>query len=555
MSQGNTDIPQPEAVTAASQAYEGYEEQQPEQDQHHLPQYSSQGALPDYYTEKPSMANPQGKTFEEVFEVAKPKWNDWPFTIFFTLVCIGFIVIAGITLKAYTSVRSQTGSGIYDSSSFTLSTNTIIMFVFAIIISVFIALFSLVIARTHPKMFIIISIIANVVMGIATAIVYFALGYYSAAIVFLVFSIISAWCYWSMRRRIPFSAQVLNTVIDVMKSYKSTIIVSSLGSLFTAAFSFLFAIVVVATYVKYDPKVGNQGCDAEGGSCSYAKVAGILFYVFFAGYFITEVTRNVIHVTISGVYGTWYYLSKSDQGEPKWPALGAFKRAMTYSFGSICFGSLIVTFIEIFKQFFTILRSNAAAAGETCATILYFFIEIILGVFEWLARFFNQYAFSYIALYGENYIKAARSTWYLLRQKGVDALVNQCLIGTALGFYALFNAYVSSFFVYLYLKFTKPRYNEDGDYYFPLVAFTFLMSIQISHVITQPLKSGTSTFFIALSKDPEVFQQSYPNRFDEIAQTYPEVFDKLRGEGQQLQYQPEYQYQADSQYQSQVQYA
>jgi hypothetical protein len=61
-----------------------------------------------------------------------------------------------------------------------------------------------------------------------------------------------------------------------------------------------------------------------------------------------------------------------------------------------------------------------------------------------------------------------------------------------------------------------------------LVAFSFLISIQISNVITQPLKSGTSTFFIALAKDPEVFQQSYPNRFDEIAKTYPAVFDKLR---------------------------
>ena len=473
--------------------------------------------------------NPQGSSFDEVFKVEKPKWHDWPFTVFFLATVGGFIAVAVLTLRAYAQTYSEPGSGIYtNTDTFTLNSNTVILFVFVTIVSICIAMFTLVMARFNPKFFIQLSIIFNIILGIGTAIAYFVMHYYSAAIVFLIFTVISAWCYWSLRHRIPFSAEVLATVIDVMKSYKSTLVVSTLGALVSWAFSLLFSTVIVATYMKYDDKLNNPGCNVEGGSCSQGKLIGVLVFVFFAGYYITEVIRNVIHVTISGVYGTWYYLSRSDQGEPKWPASGAFKRAMTYSFGSICFGSLIVTFVDLLKQGLQILRANVVSAGDTCAQIGFLILDILMGIIEWLARFFNQYSYSFIALYGDGYITAAKATWRLIRQKGMDALVNECLVGTALGFYALFNAYVCSLLAYLYVKLTKPAYNDDGTFYAPIVAFTFLIAIQISNIVTQPLKSGTSTFFVALAKDPEVYQQSYPNRFQVIAQTYPNVFDKLR---------------------------
>ena len=41
------------------------------------------------------------------------------------------------------------------------------------------------------------------------------------------------------------------------------------------------------------------------------------------------------------------------------------------------------------------------------------------------------------------------------------------------------------------------------------------------------LESGVSTFFVALAKDPEVFQMTNRNRFDEIFRNYPQVLEKL----------------------------
>lgn len=43
-------------------------------------------------------------------------------------------------------------------------------------------------------------------------------------------------------------------------------------------------------------------------------------------------------------------------------------------------------------------------------------------------RFINSYAFSHIALYGKAYIPAAKDTWTMMKNRGIDALVNDCLI-------------------------------------------------------------------------------------------------------------------------------
>lgn len=482
-----------------------------------------------YVSEKMGSGKPdKAESFDEAFKLQKPKYYDWPFAIFFYLVLAGFIAVAVITIRAYSLTHSSQGGGIYDSSnSSSLNTNTIIMFLFAIAIAVVLSTLVITLARMFPRKFITIGLICNVILGLGTAIAYLCLRYWSAGIVFLVFTLICAWCYWSCRSRIPFSGTVLSVVIDVMKAHPSVLVTSLLGVIISSAFSVFFTVVIASTYMKFDNKSSNSGCSVSGGSCSQSKLIGVLVFVFFAGYYISEVIRNVIHTTISGVYGTWYYLSKSDQGEPRNPALGALKRALTYSFGSICEGSLIVAIISLIRQGINILRQNALGSNEMCQAALLCFLDLIVMVIEWLVRWFNHYAYSYIALYGRSYTAASRDIYELFRFKGMDALINDCLIGTALNFYNIFIAYVTALFVFLYLRLTKPSYNSSGSFYAPLVAFSFLIAGQIANITTTVITSGTSTFFIALARDPEVFRMSYPDRFEEVFRNYPQVMEKL----------------------------
>lgn len=71
---------------------------------------------------------------------------------------------------------------------------------------------------------------------------------------------------------------------------------------------------------------------------------------------------------------------------PKHPTLGAFKRSMTYSFGSICFGSLLVSIIQLLKQAASLAQSQT---DGIIGTIIICIVQIIIGIAQWLAEFFN----------------------------------------------------------------------------------------------------------------------------------------------------------------------
>lgn len=467
------------------------------QDYNNNEKYNNQQDL-----EKPNQIQP---------EAVKTSFNDIPFAIFFILVFAGFVAVSAIVLN---SLRTSlnVGSSIYDSKSFTLNTNTSILFAFIVAVGIILSAGIVVYARLYPRFFITTGLILNIIFGLGTCIYYFVSKYYSAAIVFLVITLLSAWSYWTCRGRIPFSATILEIVIDVMKKYPSTLITSFIGILASGFFGIWFSIVIVGTYVKYE-----QG----------SKLIGILVFVFFAGYYITEVIKNVIHVVISGIYGSWYYLSATTP--EKNPGLSSFKRAMTYCFGSICFGSLIVSIIQLIQAVVHLAKNNAMQSGDYCAGCGLLVLDVILQFINWMVSYFNQYAYCYIALYGKNYIRSAKDTFELMKFKGIDALVNDCFIGTALNMYSLLVGYIVALLAYFYLKFTKPAYNDDGGFYGPVVAFSFLISGQITRVSLVVIESGVSTFFVSLAKDPEVLRDNDRQRFDEIFANYPQVLEKLYG--------------------------
>ena len=209
---------------------------------------------------------------------------------------------------------------------------------------------------------------------------------------------------------------MLQTAIDVSKRFGHVYLVSFLGGLVATAFGAWFSVTLVAVYVKYEPGA-NPSCSTSAGgtgTCSSATVIGLLVFITFAGYWITEWIKNTIHTTISGVYGAWYF---SPNNPPKGATRGALRRALTYSFGSISFGSLIVAIINLLRQACSIAQQQEANSGNIAASCAFCILGCIIGLLDWAVQFINRYAFSYIALYGKSYIESAKATWKLIKGK------------------------------------------------------------------------------------------------------------------------------------------
>lgn len=100
------------------------------------------------------------------------------------------------------------------------------------------------------------------------------------------------------RSRIPFATLIFQTVIDVAKRFPSVLITSLVGSLVSLAFAIFWSITMVAVFIKYKPEPNNPACAQGAGGCSNAKVYGLMVFITFSGYWITEVIKNVIHTTV-----------------------------------------------------------------------------------------------------------------------------------------------------------------------------------------------------------------------------------------------------------------
>ncbi|KUJ10391.1 duf580 domain-containing protein [Mollisia scopiformis] len=519
---------QPQHGGAADAYYaEGQQQQQPPYLPPQQQQYAPPQGPPQQYTQAPPQYGPkptQGDgnekmAFEQTFKLERPKYNDIWAAILFLLTLGGFVAVSGLAIHGYAAKGS---GGIYDgNSSVSLNSNTLILVAFVLVVAFVVSLAYFWIIRAFTKQIIWITGILQIVFGIGTAIVYFVRGYYVPAIVFLVFSVFYIICFISWIPRIPFSVLMLQTVIDVSKNYGHVFVVSILGGLVATAFGAYFSVTFVAIYFKYYP--GSPGCDASGGGCSKGRVIGLLAFITFAGYWITEVIKNVIHVSISGVYGSWYFCANKPGGFPKGATRGAFKRSITYSFGSISFGSLIVALIQCLRQACSIAQKNEAAQGNALGAIFFCILQCFIGLLDWAIQFINEYAFSYIALYGKAYIPAAKTTWTMMKDRGIDALVNECLINPVLTMGAVFVAYLCSFLAYLYLTFTNPAYNDGNAFTAVIMAFAFLIGLQIANIFLVPIKSGVATFFVAMAFDPQVLINEFPDLWIRLVNVYPHV--------------------------------
>jgi Plasma-membrane choline transporter len=315
---------------------------------------------------------------------------------------------------------------------------------------------------------------------------------------------------------------MLQSTIDVARTYGHVFLVSALGGFVAVALAAWYSVTLVAIYVSYQPSSG-----AAEGAGSWAKVIGLVVFVTFAGYWISEWLKNTIHSTIAGVYGSWFFCSGKPGGMATGATRGALRRSLTYSFGSISLGSLVVALINMVRQALSIAQSSANQQGNMAAACAFCILGCIVGLIDWAVQFINRYAFIHIALYGKAYFAAAKDTWTMMRQRGIDALVNDCLIGPVLTMGSTFVAFVCALLAFLYLEFTQPAYNSNGEFSAVIMAFSFLIGLQVCQIFMTPLSSGVDTTFVASAWDPEVLMRDHADLYERMVRVYPKVQESI----------------------------
>ncbi|KAG7884233.1 hypothetical protein KL938_002105 [Ogataea parapolymorpha] len=453
--------------------------------------------------------------FEESFAVEQPKWTDWPFAVVFGVVLVLFVGLILFTTQDVVVKIAHVNPDQTRLIGLVLATGVVCTYG------------GIVVLRKWPTVFINAGCLLNVATASSLAVGALSNDKLWAGLAFSFLALLHILWYLEVRRRIPLSSLLLKQVIQVAQKNPVTWKISAAGTLGSAVFSLATVFAVYGTMVKW-------GLDETGQLKNKTMFVAMGIFVLFTGTFIAEVLKNVLHSTVAGVYGSWYYLSHADRC-PKNAGFAAFKRSVTYSFGSICFGSLILSVIQTLSNVANLAKHWAAQDGGLAGYIGFYIIEIFASIMETMVRWLNEYAYSLVSLYGLDFLHAARGAFALVEQKGLSAPINDCLVNTALGLYSMFVAQMCGIVSALFLFTTQPVWaqNTEGVVDVNLgvvlvVVFAGAFGFFVASVATNVVHSGTVTFFIMLAKDPEVYKTTHPDEFARVFAVYPDVERKLQ---------------------------
>lgn len=359
-------------------------------------------------------------------------------------------------------------------------------------------------------------------------------GFFIAA---AVVSLIAICTYVCFKRFIPFAASTLKTALVAIRM--------NLGIYFLA-FAFLFlvyiwfavwllAIVGVFVHASAQEKVpcSDTGYgDTQGQMCEQAPNGFVIFLLILSFYWTQQVIQNVLHCTTAGTVGSWWFTALGDPSFCSRDIVDALYRACTFSFGSICLGSLLISLIQTLES----MARNARGRRDAGA-LLYCIIQCILYCIRNWIEFFTSYAFVYTALYNYDFITSGRNVVALFRHRGWTTFISDRLVFRVLLFCNLVVAGLSGGVAVLVDAAVGPIFVDDnsqdaGSSAVAAFWLGFLLGLVMSNTVLFVIESAVRTVIVCFAESPAEFQECHPDLCDEMkkgwAESYPEVWRQQR---------------------------
>jgi hypothetical protein len=229
----------------------------------------------------------------------------------------------------------------------------------------------------------------------------------------------------AVQNRIPYAASNLKCAITIVKTNLGLgfIALGSMTGLLGYSFSWVWAF---AGTMQLDAMT-TESISSEDSS-DLSAVGGVVALLFVLSFYWThQVMKNVVRVSVSGVVGTWWFSPAEAASLCSDAVCHSLIRSTTYSFGSICFGSLIVAILHMLRNMLQSAQNNRNLGVLKCIAVC------LLHYIEGLVEYFNKWAYVYVGLYGYGYIDAGRRVISLFKTRGWQTIIADNLVGRLLG--------------------------------------------------------------------------------------------------------------------------
>lgn len=213
-----------------------------------------------------------------------------------------------------------------------------------------------------------------------------------------------------VQNRIPFASSVLNVACaSIQQHYSAIMIIVVLLCFLQLLWFILWAIASLAGITTIDD---NSAVEQQSPAFTYPNKL-VVFLLLLSLFWGLQLGYAILETTTSGVVACWWF-----QPNQKHPVRGSLFRAMTYSFGSLCFGSLIVSTVMASRDLLRMLRRRSGRqSGNIVLSIFFAAVDYILSLVESAAQYFNKYAYCYVAAYGHDFMTSGHLVMKLFHKR------------------------------------------------------------------------------------------------------------------------------------------
>lgn len=231
---------------------------------------------------------------------------------------------------------------------------------------------------------------------------------------------------------------------------------------------------------------------------------------------------------------TWCFVADEAESCCSPAVTGSLVRSMTYSFGSICFGSLLQALIATFRFLLESARNSRNSADDNaCGSILLCCLECLARCFEDILEYFNQWAYVFVGIYGTSYLESGRKVIELFRARGWTAIVSDKLVGYTLGFVVFGLAVATGVFglvvesmvsqsleapakSYLFGELPGPSWFAFG--------LSFVVGLWVSSVMMNVVRGAVNALIVCWADSPAKLEMQHPSLTAEMATAWRSVF-------------------------------
>ncbi|XP_075936158.1 choline transporter-like protein 2 isoform X2 [Anarhichas minor] len=161
-----------------------------------------------------------------------------------------------------------------------------------------------------------------------------------------------------------------------------------------------------------------------GGETAYHKyLIGLQFYNVFLFFWCANFVTALGQMTLAGAFASYYWAVNKPDDMPAFPVFSALGRSLRYHTGTLAFGSLILSIIQIIRVLLEYLDHKLKGAHNKFTKFLLCCLKCCFWCLEKCIKFLNRNAYIMVAIYGKNFCTAARDAFLLLMRNMIRVAV------------------------------------------------------------------------------------------------------------------------------------